>query len=185
MSRIIKTFFGFAILGCLVTACGLSEAQSDHHKIYFDLKQFIENQSNMLQKQNPKVQKNIVSDSISTTKKLYIKSWNAELKPFSECDINAPILRDAYEIEETSNQTVYTAKRNDLKVRKITLEKSADQIQAIRIQYESENNFYHTERWAEMELEDGQVYRYSISGMQKILLKNRNSYKISGEILSK
>jgi len=185
MSHLIKTFFGLAILGCLVTACGLSEAQPDHQKTYFDLKQFIENQSNILQKQNPKVQKSIVSDNTSETKELYLKSWDAELKAFSECDINAPILRDAYEIEEIPNQTIYTAKRDDLKVRKITLEKSANQIQAIRIQYESENNFYHTERLAEMELENGQLRRYSISGMQKILLKDPNSYKISGEVLSK
>ncbi len=176
-SNYIPVFVLLIFMGCSQT-----EAEKNQPKKYFDLIQFIDNQSDRLQKQHPEILKTIATNQDTTQKKLHIKSWNAELKPFRECDINVPILLDAYDIEETPQKIVYIAKKTDAKVQKMTIEKAGETIRAIRIHYKNTSQLYHTERFTELELENEQLKKYTVRGFQKIQLKDTNSFQITGII---
>lgn len=166
----------------ILMSCSQGEDTQNQPKKYFDLIQFIDNQLENLQKINPKITKTIITNRDTTQKQVQIKRWESELKPFKECDINIPILLDAYAIEETGEKTIYTAKKSDAKVQKMTIEKSGDEVRAIRIHYKNTSQLYHTERFPEMELENGKLKKYTVRGFQKIQLKDSNAFEIIGVI---
>lgn len=172
----------FICMTLFISGCSSSKADVNTPKKYFDLIQFVENQAEILQEENPKVEKHIKSADQDETKTVQIEKWETELAPFSECDINVPILQDAYTIEETHSKIVYTAKTPELKVRKIHIEKTDNQVTKLKLHYKTESQFYYTERFPEMELENGKLKRYFIKGSQKVLLKDANGFEITGTL---
>ena len=123
-------------------------------------------------------------------------NWSNELEIFKTLDINKPALVDAYSIQDglndsTSNLTIlrYTSKYGDQSVNYLELHylRAPYVLKRIKAQVVIKNGLFSSSR--EFNMEFGQtgkqtiLYRYSISGAQKLMMTSSVDINILTEII--
>jgi hypothetical protein len=187
-------FLYILLLSCVLGlgACNpLNSNQNQEEKKYFQLAQFVKNQSNLLEKQKPKVSKKVLLDG--NTQTLFTDSidWTKELALFTESDINSPSLVNSYDIKQENNTLIYTAKESKLKIREIQLLFGGNgaiedvNVEQVNIVYAEDNQLYEIKRVIKMQLKDGLLSFYSIKGFQKVAFKDSLVYGIEAIVNNK
>ena len=176
MKNILFTFF-------VILFSFNAQAQENQSKNYFDLKSFIAEQVEKLEKINPSVEKSTTHNSEIENKTTNEIDWQKELQLFVDSDINKAILKDAYKITENAQTIDYQALILDLKVQNIHIEKENGVVKKLNIVYKDSNNLFEIEKKLQLELSKNYITNYQIEIIQKIIFKDRDHYKVSGKIL--
>jgi hypothetical protein len=115
---------------------------------FFDLKGFVEKESERLQKQNLPVLKVVVKGEKKEQKKLSTLVWKDELMSIAESDLNRPAWKTLYNSDTTffekSILITYTGLNRDLAVKKmaLTFDKDTKECISLSIDKASENFLY-------------------------------------------
>ncbi len=94
---------------------------------YFDLENYLVGLS-AEQKIQPSVEKKVLLNGVEESKHLENYDITPELEMMKKYNINKVSLAGKYKVENVDNTTTYTALEDDLITRKITIEKSGDDI---------------------------------------------------------
>ncbi len=172
----------FKILGVVLTlaytACKPENLQEGTQKEYFDLKGYFEQRIEQLKNHKKPITKTVVHNGASETKQVQITNWETELGMFAESDINKPAWKVSYTKLDSAGAVVYNAVDEDLKTRKIVIDKNAGgAIKHIYIYNEVSNALYR----ATEELNYFPDSIYTIKKYQKVKLLGANTYKITGK----
>jgi hypothetical protein len=161
-------------------------------KQYFDLNGLLKNQIILLDSLRPEVSKITLIDGVEEAQNTKFDStdWLREMEIFFEVDINEPILRDAYELEEKNigdsiRLLSYQAlDKENLEIEFLNVyypknEELPSQISAV---FTEKNALYDSKRSLQLNFDNTRglhVLRgYSIQGIQKMLLKDTIFYEI-------
>lgn len=179
----------FAVLSLIImVSCSQEGISRKGSGTYFDLQELIDKEAERLTVQNPSVKKTVWQNpeqNIEETNTLTIGNWAEELKMFREADLNKPVLRDAYDVNVEKEKTVYTAKTDKLQVKKMEILHAKDKNQPEKILIESmdSNPLFTVGKSLELELQNGKIKAYRISGSQEVIMNDPYAYKVSAEIL--
>jgi hypothetical protein len=102
------------VLFSLMQACTTQKQKHEKaYDFYFDFKEEIKR----LEKQNTKLEKTLIADSIIETQ-MQTPKWDVELQPFLLADINSFKFKEKYELatQDSGIYTVYTLTSNDVKL---------------------------------------------------------------------
>jgi hypothetical protein len=143
---------------------------------FFDLKGYFRSDSIRLSKLNPIVNKTVVHNTTSETKKIHIPNWGAELTLFTQSDINKPAWTASYSVLTTNDFLIYKAQDPALRTRKIVIKRSGNKIRWILIYNHTKNKLYETTE----KLSYFPDSLYLIEKMQRVRLLRTDRYRISG-----
>ncbi|MGB4775066.1 MAG: hypothetical protein WBP45_07840 [Daejeonella sp.] len=166
------------ISALLVTLVSCNNPVERSSKKYIDLKSFFEQEISRLTKSKTIVLKTVSRNEIQQTKKTDNINWKNELNLFIESDINKPSWSASYKITENAKQITYIAIDNNLRTRKINIQKNEDgQIRNLEIQNRTNNSLYQSVENLHYDTKEG----YLIDKSQHVLLIGTNQYKITGK----
>lgn len=166
------------ILIWLLPACKPDAIQSGTVQRYFDIQGYFKADTARLNKLNRLTLKTVIHNGVTETKKIHVNNWGLELNTFSTSDINKPAWRDSYNIQNTGNTLIYTAKSPELKTREIIINKNNNKVKWIMIFNYSKNTLYQTSE----KLSYFPDSIYIIQKYQKVRLLGANRYTIKGTL---
>lgn len=179
-----------AILFVLVVSCRPEEARDDAPKVYYDLKDFIENQIVYLNEKKPEVSKTAVLGEKREVSKTREVDWKKELELFVQADINKPSYRQSYEIIQNGPlHYEYRLKTgNDLPVAYLKIDSDSVLKQPLRVEalIRASNKIYHSEKKVVLNATRRnnllEVSSYDVDGYQKLIFVDRKVFSIHGQI---
>ena len=167
---------------------------------YYNLDSLLNTQINMLSAGQMRVSKKATLDGEKEEiiKILSKEQWENELKLFRDADMNVPSLSGVYTCncgisDEKSNLLLneYIPEYDDanilIRLFRIYYFEEISQVRKILIEEKEENELYFSSRSLVMNFESSRngmiLSSYSITGFQKLLLKDTVSYFIEGRII--
>src|ERR1700761_5040023 len=123
----IHLIAGFVLL-LAINSCKSDSHSTANTNQFFDIKGFFKTDSARLSKLNPLINKTVVHNGITETKKVHVLNWGTELSLFSESDINKPAWKASYDVQSTADFLIYRAKDPSLKTQKVIIKKQNDQV---------------------------------------------------------
>jgi hypothetical protein len=152
----------------------------EHTHQYFDMVSFTKNQIDVLGKTSCKVKKDLLSNDLKQSKDLAEVDWQQELGLFLEIDLNKPVLRDMYLVNNSKDMVEYTATDKKFKVQYLAIKGTAENPTEINANLTDENQLYQTKKELQMKFENGKLVAYKIAGQQKIIFKDPLNYQMIG-----
>lgn len=183
----------FLFLLFFIGGCGeVINEKLNNKNNYFDLKGLLETQILLLDSLQPNLSKVTVIDGLEESQTLHLDSagWAREMEIFFEADINEPILKDAYELEEKDlgdsltlmSYEAIDKKNAEIEFLKVFYPKNEDLPSHITAVFTEKNALYDSKRSLELNFKsDNDLHvlsGYSIEGIQKMLLKDTIYYKV-------
>ncbi|MDA0195812.1 MAG: hypothetical protein O2887_14665 [Bacteroidetes bacterium] len=176
----------FISLSLLIGLSSCEMGQNKELAAYFDLSKFLKDQVIMLNSEKPLVQKTVRLDGKTEKKELRMDSagWLRELDIFIGANINKPSLVNAFEMETSQSQIIYSRKIKDADgVQRFEIKLMNDSIPGeIFITTSTRNSLYHDENSLRISFKDdkGQLKLsdYSITGSQTSLSLEPTTYQV-------
>lgn len=179
------------ILGAL-SSCENVQTQKMSENSYFDLNGLLQKQIILLDSLRPEVHKITVIDGVEEAQETKFDStdWLREMEIFFEVDINEPILRDAYTLEEKNigdsiRLLSYQAldKENlEIEFLNVYYTKEGELPSQISAVFTEKNALYDSKRSLQLDFDNiGGLHLlrgYNIQGIQKMLLKDTIFYEV-------
>lgn len=186
-------FLAIAAMGLGLSACGSNGLKETPTNEYYDVAGLIKNEIQLLDSLNPAVDKAVTIDGQEENSTLHFDSlgWVHELEVFTLIDINEPVLKDEYDAYESKLDSgrilIYKAKKKSLGVENIHLTfNKANKLQKLEATYSEKNALYTSIRNLEMHFQPvGKqivVASYSITGEQKMILKDPVNFTIKSQV---
>lgn len=181
-------------------SCSNESSNSGASKMYFSMKDLIDNQIELLSAGEYKLEKSAVLNQLKDVETFTPDSagWNVELKLFKDADINVPSLRGVYEKVEGPGEVgsnlrevmyVPTSKiKIGVQYLKIFFVEEIDDPRKIEIKVSDSNPLFRSETILKLGMRrDGNdnliLDNYEIDGGQKMMMMDTVAYRISGEII--
>jgi hypothetical protein len=159
-----------------IASCKRDSNAAVDTKAFFDIKGYFQADSARLTKENPLVTKTVTHNQIPETQKIHISDWGTELSLFIQSDINRPAWRNSYNVSNTENITVYTAKDPGLKTQRVVVKTENGKLKYIMIFNHTKNILYeNTEKLSY--IPDS---LYLIQKRQSVRVLGTDTYRISG-----
>lgn len=161
--------------------------------IYYDLAGLLGHQLYLLDSLGPNVEKLTTINGVQEVREVQLDSagWARELSIFYEADINDPVLKDAYEVETITEDSLKTViyRSLDKKVKthllKIHYQENEDHPIYITAIVKENNILYTSQRTLKLNFSSIQrtpvLSSYFIDEKQKIILKDTNYYHVEGK----
>lgn len=152
---------------------------------YFQLKDFVENQIELLDGSTVRKSVGIEGKVEDTEVRMDAEAWRKELDIFIQADINKASLATAYETEEKEGLTVHRLKSGEKSsIQEIKVAYQGEQISRINFKAYHNEIFYTTGSEGELVVDaSGQICSYQVHGTQKVWFLSPNEMLIKGEIL--
>jgi hypothetical protein len=169
------------LISSFILLLGIASCKRDSNaatgtKAFFDIKGYFEADSARLTKERPLVTKTVTHNHIPETQKVYISDWGTELSLFTQSDINRPAWRDSYDVRNSENLAIYTAKDPKLKTQKVIVKMENGKLKWIMIINHTKNVlFENTEK-----LSYFPDSLYLIQKKQSVRVLGTDTYRISG-----
>ena len=164
------------ILLLSIASCKRDSNAAADSKAFFDIKGYFEADSARLTKQNPLVIKTVTHNQASETQKVHISDWGTELSLFTQSDINKPAWQSSYDVNNSENVAIYTAKDPSLKTQKVVVTMENGKLRWIMIVNHTKNILYeNTEK-----LSYFPDSLYVIAKKQRVRILGTDTYRISG-----
>ncbi|HTK21308.1 MAG TPA: hypothetical protein VL442_17435 [Mucilaginibacter sp.] len=169
------------LISSLIVLLGIASCKRDSNaaadtKAFFDIKGYFEADSARLTKENPLVTKTVIHNQVSETQKVHISDWGTELSLFTQSDINRPAWQSSYDVSNSENAAIYTAKDRNLKTQKVVVNKENGKLKWIMIINHTKNILYeNTEK-----LSYFPDSLYVIVKKQRVRILGTDTYRISG-----
>lgn len=164
---------------------------------YFDLKGVIEEQVVLLDRLNPEVLVSARIDDSTETKTIQKDSsaWAEALKLYSDADLNKPVLRDQYTVQDSVLQDqnlqakVYHAKNKEeveIPYMKVIFKDTTANLHSVEATFREENPLYTTYRNMALHFENTEgnlrLVQYETKGTQKMIFKDSVVYATTGTL---
>jgi hypothetical protein len=171
------------LIAGFILSLAINSCKSDGHSAtdtmkFFDIKGFFKADSARLSKLNPLVDKTVVHNGITETKKVHVPNWGTELSLFSESDINKPAWKASYNVQTTDDFLIYKAKDPSLKTQRIVIKREGERLKWIMIVNHTKNILY--ESFEKLSYFPDSLYL--IQKKQSVRVLGTDIYKISGSL---
>lgn len=198
MHKILFRLGGIALL--FVWGCQLEETKLEKQlqaTPYFDLKGVIEEQIILLDRLNPQVEVTARIDDHTETQTLHKDSsaWAEALKLYSDADLNKPVLRDQYIVEDSVLQEqnlqakIYHARNKgevEVPYMKVVFKDTTTNLHSVEAIFREENPLYSTYRNMALYFENAEgtlrLVHYETEGKQKMIFKDSVVYATRGQL---
>ena len=192
---LIGIVLSFVLLSC----SGVSD--ENEVKTYIDIKGLMKQQLLLLDSLNKSIIKTADINGSTETSVINPDSagWGKELQIFMEADINKPVLKDQYTVEQGLNDSlsnllitrILSKDPADTKVDRIDLYYvgTGDDLRKLTINISEKSALFNSEKILQMEfseMSDGIVLsNYSVRGMQKISMQDSIKYEYKAEVVDR
>jgi hypothetical protein len=154
-----------------------------HTNQYFDMVGFVQNQIILLEKTPCTLNKSMTSNDLKQNTETKTIDWKEELGLFLEVDINKPVLRDMYLVNESKNFVEYIATDSKYKVQYLSIKGSPENPTEITAFLTDENQLYQTKKELQLKFDNKKLVSYKIAGQQKIIFKDALTYSMVSTVL--
>lgn len=171
---------GWGLLGCQENRESVREL-----KVYFDLDSLLDAQVRLLAMTNATLTKKVVMDSREEVREEHpdTTGWQEEFVILRDFDLNKSHYVGSYHREEAENVVKYVLNEDmDAPVKSLDLRLRNGRLQQIRSNYFEDKSIYQHRRNLELNFKGDYLESYSISGFQKMILKDTVKYSISGKV---
>jgi hypothetical protein len=114
--------------------------------------------------------------------------WTKELALFKAIDLNKPVYRDLYNVQKSPDgkQHRYTALKHQLPVQSLLIvwDSAGQEVERIEVEYTEQNTLYSIERSLRLEIKNGQITRYRITGKQTMFMSKASDYTIVASVIT-
>lgn len=176
----LRLFIFGSILLFTFSACELPKLPDKKEMTtFFSLEGYFKEEEGRLSKKETRYKKHIKTNSEEEDLMLKIEDWNTEFELFKKSDINKPSWKDDYGIDSVVvkgklKALIYTALKDDLYTRSLTIKFKGAKVQAISILNKSANSIYKLEETLNYDPETG----YKIERKQDLLLFEKEEHSI-------
>jgi hypothetical protein len=159
-----------------LTACSFSTKTKEQAVNYYNLQKYFSEEAARLNKSKLEIIKTVKHQDVSETQNIKIEDWSQELALFIESDINKAAWKNSYQKDSTSTKITYTAKEENLRIRKIVILLKQNKPFKISITNQTKNNLYYTKE--ELTYIPDSIYQ--IDKYQDVKVLGVNNYKVLG-----
>ncbi len=174
------------LLGMMFQQCTQPIPKDQWEQVYFPLAVTLDSQIVQLNKTKPSVQKTIAYESESEMLQASPSDWQQELEVYLDADINRPILKGAYQVNEQTTQegkcTTYTAQKTSLEVEKMAVWYRAGNIEKVEIEQQTKNLLFQTNRTLRLQFQEEKLTAYALEEQQQLLFTSPVRYSLSAQI---
>ncbi|PIY10895.1 MAG: hypothetical protein COZ18_05140 [Flexibacter sp. CG_4_10_14_3_um_filter_32_15] len=174
-------FFVFGISSCIPPDVkGTADTQ------FFDLKGFLDNQINSLEKREVTITKKTILQGQKSEQTIKKIDWKDEFAFFYSADINTPQLRDRYKIEKTPQKWTFKTEEGNLIVKEMQIffdkenDDSFENVKEVLIIQKDKNNLYENDRTLIIKVNKGLLESYSIKGSEDVILNEKQEFLVEG-----
>ncbi len=178
-----------ALISLLISSCTAPDTTGSHR--YYDVAGLVKGQIQTLETSKVSVYKSGILNGVALSATLDTINWHHELDPFILADINKPSWLGLYKLDsskvERGTTLVYTAQRDDLPVRSLTVvldqERHPLQLKA-SLQKLSMLNDGDQELELVFTEHEGKpaLAAYMLSGTEKVTFQGPTQYKVRGDL---
>jgi hypothetical protein len=170
------------ILAVAVAACdsdgSTSQAAVARKPLYFNLKGFLDKQTQLLKHRSPAVVKQVkLRDGHGETTRVTGISWSKELQIFYQADINKSALRGAYTVDAPVpaagglQQQTYRRKAGvDNAVERLTVLSDPQGVREVAATLSQNNALFFSRKELILRANQGLLTTYRVRGVQKLIL---------------
>jgi hypothetical protein len=181
----------------LVSACGTeatgpTPTPATRKPMYFNVKRFLDAQTQDLTRRKPAVEKRVMlrGGQMETTRVPKV-DWSKELQIFYQTDINKPALRGAYAVDSVTEgatlRRTYRRKTGvDNSVEQVTVVSAAATpavAQEITATLTQDNPLFFSQKRITMHATNGRLLDYQVKGVQKLVLFDTLRYSAAGRVI--
>ncbi len=153
---------------------------------YFQLKNFVEDQVNMLDGATVRKTIGIKGEREILQQPLDAEEWRRELDVFVQSDINKASLASAYETIDNDTLLLHRLKPGEKSsIQEMRVSYQAGKIQRISFVTHLDNIFYTSNTQGElvMDTASGTIGSYRVKSQQKVWFLSPNEIDVSGEVM--
>lgn len=176
----------------LLAGCGDAgpAAPAARRPLYFDVKGLLTRQVEQLAQRRAAVTKRVsLRGNTTETVRVPAVKWADELQVFFQADINKAALRGAYAVDSVAlpNGVVrrtYTRRpgQPNAPVTSLTVLQQGSAPQELTATIIQNNPLYSAQKQLRLELQNGQLTRYEVTGTQKLVLFDTLRYAAAGQV---
>ena len=179
------------VLAVAVMACnsdgGVGQPAVVRKPLYFDLKGFLDKQTQLLTRRNPAVVKQVqLRAGHGETTKVARTDWSKELQIFYQADINKAALRGAYTVEPPVpatmglQQQTYRRKPGiDNAVERLMVVSGPQGVREVAATLSQDNALFFSRKELLLRTSRGLLVDYQVTGVQKLILFDTLRYSAS------
>lgn len=183
-----------ALLAGLLGLAGCGDAgpaaPAARRPLYFDVKGLLTKQVAQLDQRHAAVTKRVsLRGGATETVRVPTVKWADELQIFFQADINKAALRGAYVVDSLALpgglvRRTYTRQpgQPNAPVARLTVVQKGAVPQEIAATIVQSNPLFSAEKQLHVQLENGQLRRYEVSGTQKLILFDTLRYTAAGQV---
>lgn len=181
-------FLAVLFLSFSISSCMSPDIKEAAETQFFDLKGFLDNQINSLEKKEITIIKKTVLQGQKSKQTLKKIDWKDEFAFFYAADINSPQLRDRYTSEKTPQKWIFKTEEEKLIVKEMQIifdkenSTSFENVKEILIIQKDKNKLYENDRTLIIKVEGGVLGSYSIEGSEDVILNERQEFLVEGII---
>ncbi|PWJ44677.1 hypothetical protein [Sediminitomix flava] len=183
-----STLFPFILIGLFsLNSCNAPlQTEKNTEEIHFDLISFTDALASQLENDNDSFQYKL---TVNNEEKVVSKAeidWEKEISFIKQADINKPILKGAYEINEqksnTQEQVDYVAKSEKEKVRQLSIFKENNHITRIEAQIFEDLQLFSSYKSFWVQLDSTQALKaYHLESKEEILFLGNKLFTVSAQ----
>lgn len=175
------------LLGLLVMldACQLAPKPEEQLQAYFDLDSLLDAQVQLLANQGAKLHKTVVMDGTTEqqTESPDTAGWKEEFIIIRDFNLNKSYYVGAYTTKALDHGYRYElVANNKAPVLVFEVLKTDGDITSITATYFEDKTIYQHKRKLRLDFDGSALKGYSITGFQKMVMKDTVNYSISGEV---
>lgn len=179
-NKIVLVAFGWL----MIVGCQKLQPKKINTPEYPDLKGFSIAQAGILG--NASMEKTVMLDGQSEIMVLSMDSlkWRKELSFFNEMNPNQPEYVGAFLVNRNEERAAFDLKSNENGILKqLTLENAASEYTRMTAVIHEDKDIYVHHRDINVSISNGQIDSFTITGYQKVILKDTVWFSISGKVL--
>ena len=111
----------FYCLFILLSSCTLKEQENLNSPLYYDLAGYFKAEAKRLTAANLQIDKSVLVNGETESKKINISNWEKELESFISADINKSSWRGAFKVQKNDSLEVYNNENDKIPIKKLIL----------------------------------------------------------------
>ncbi|MBX0291758.1 hypothetical protein K3G63_15005 [Hymenobacter sp. HSC-4F20] len=157
---------------------------------YFNLLGFLQTQATLLNQRRPAVEKQVLlRDGQRETTRVATTDWAKELQIFQQADINKPALRGLYLVDSATTPQGFIRRSyrrqtgTEHPVEQLTVVSEGPTVRELTATVAQDNPLVYSAKTLTLQCQNGQVVRYGVRGVQKLVLFDSVRYAVQARVL--
>ena len=175
------------LLLILLSACRES-SQKKIARFYFDSEVLVNRQIELLNKENPKLEKTALVDGKSETAILFKPNWKKEFALFAQANINKSALQGLFTqdsiLTDGLKTIIYKASKPGLPADLLAITYNGSEIKTLEASVSKENFLASSKRKLSMHFGPGEsLLSYSLTGFEKVIFSDTTHFRLADRII--